>query len=214
MAAVPADSSSAEADLIARARSGHDQALDELFGRHGERLRKTIRLRLDRRLRDRFSSSAVLRQVQQEAHRRLHEYPSGTSLFLWLRGVAGQVIQSLHRQHLGSLGWEESQEVSFYHGALPGANSVSLAAQMLGQVNSATQAAQRAEMQLRLQNALNTMDPLDREVLTLCHFEELTAQEAASVLGIDKATAYLRHLKAVKRLKEILNSIPGFFPGQ
>jgi RNA polymerase sigma-70 factor (ECF subfamily) len=89
---------------------------------------------------------------------------------------------------------------------------VSLAAQMLGHMTSATQAAMRAEMQQRLQNALNTMDPLDREVLTLCHFEELTAQEAASVLGIDKPAAYLRHLKAVKRLKEILNSIPGLFP--
>jgi RNA polymerase sigma-70 factor (ECF subfamily) len=213
MSAIPADASGDEADLVALARAGDDQALDALFARHRERLRKMVRLRLDRRLRDRFSSSAVLQQVQQEA-RRCPECPSSTSVFLWLRGLTGQVIQALHHQHLAALGWDGGQEVSLYHGALPEANSLSLAAQMLGHVPSATQTALRAEMQLRLQNALNTMDPLDREVLTLCHFEELTAQEAASVLGIDQATACLRHLKAVKRLKGILNSIPGFFPGQ
>ena len=42
---------------------------------------------------------------------------------------------------------------------------------------------QRAELQLRLQEALNGMDPIDREVLALRHFEELTNAETAQVLG-------------------------------
>jgi RNA polymerase sigma-70 factor (ECF subfamily) len=66
-------------------------------------------------------------------------------------------------------------------------------------------------MLLRLQDALNRLDPLDREILALCHFEELRDEEVAAVLHIDKAVATLRYVKALKRLKEVLNSIPGFF---
>ncbi len=103
------------------------------------------------------------------------------------------------------------QEVSLYRGALPAASSVSLANQLLGRLTSPTQAAVRAEMQLRLQEALNTMDLLDREVLILRHFEELSNSETAEVLGIQKAAASKRYVRALTRLKEILNAIPGFF---
>jgi RNA polymerase sigma-70 factor, ECF subfamily len=55
------------------------------------------------------------------------------------------------------------------------------------------------------------MDPIDREVLTLRHFEELSNVETAQVLGIQKAAASNRYLRALKRLKDTLASMPGFF---
>ena len=94
---------------------------------------------------------------------------------------------------------------------IPQASSESLAAQLLGRLTSPTQAAIRAEMQLRLQEVLNGMDPLDREVLVLRHFEELSNNETAEVLGIQKSAASNRYVRALKRLKEILSSLPGFF---
>jgi RNA polymerase sigma-70 factor (ECF subfamily) len=103
------------------------------------------------------------------------------------------------------------QEVSLYRGALPQASSVSLAAQLLGRLRSPSLAAMRAEMQLRLQEALNEMDPLDRVVLTLRHFEELTNGETARVLGIQKSAASNRYIRALQRLRKVLSSIPGFF---
>jgi RNA polymerase sigma-70 factor (ECF subfamily) len=120
------------------------------------------------------------------------------------------VIHELHRRHLDTEAWDGGPEVSLYRGALPEANSVSLTAQLLGHMTAASQAAARADLQIRLQEAINRMDPLDREVLTLCHFEELTNDEAA-VLGLDKPAATVHYLRALKRLKEILSSIPGFF---
>jgi RNA polymerase sigma-70 factor (ECF subfamily) len=203
-------------ELLRRAQAGEETALGQLFDRHRERLRKMIRLRLDRRLRDRISSALVLQEVQREAVRRLAEYQAGPAqpFFLWLRLLTGQVIQALHRQHLPARDWDRGPEVSLYSGALPEANSVSLAAQLLGHVTAATQAAARADMQIRLQEALNGMDPVDREVLTLCHFEELTNEEAAAALGLDRTAATLRYVRALKRLKDILSSIPGFFPGK
>jgi RNA polymerase sigma-70 factor (ECF subfamily) len=81
------------------------------------------------------------------------------------------------------------QEVSLHRGPFPQATSASLAAQLLGRLTSPTQAAIRAEIQVRLQEALNSMDPLDREMLVLRHFEELSNNETAAVHGIRKSAA-------------------------
>src|SRR5262249_18213877 len=190
-------------ELLAQVSAKESQALPKLFARHRERLRKMVRLRLDRRLRGQFSSSVVLDEAYHEASRRMDEYLANPSqpFFLWLRLLTGQTIQAIHSRH-GVQPAEGGQEVSLYRGALPGANSVSLAAQLLGHMTQAGEAAARADMQIRLQEALNSMDPTDREVLTLCHFEELTHEEAAAVLGIEKATATKHYLRAFKRLKD------------
>jgi len=77
--------------------------------------------------------------------------------------------------------------------ALAQASSASLANQLLGRLTSPTQAAVRAELQQRVQEALNTLDALDREVLTLRHFEMLSNAETAAVLGIRKTAASNRY---------------------
>jgi RNA polymerase sigma-70 factor (ECF subfamily) len=68
----------------------------------------------------------------------------------------------------------------------------------------------RAELQLRVQEALNGMEPLDREILTLRHFEMLTNEETATVLDIKKSAASNRYVRALKRLKDILAQLPEF----
>ena len=97
----------------------------------------------------------------------------------------------------------------FNRGRLPETSSAALAAQLLGQEARPSEAAVRAELKIRLQEALNRMDPLDREVLALRHFEQLSPAEAAQVLGISKKAAGMRYLRALKRLKEILTGLPG-----
>src|SRR5262249_28893996 len=117
----------------------------------------------------------------------------------------------LHRYHLGAEMRDAGREVSLYRGALPSASSASLAQHLLAGLTSPTQAAIRDEMQLRLQEALNSMDAIDREVLVLRHFEELTNAEAAEVLGIEASAASKRYIRALRRLKAILDAVPGFF---
>jgi RNA polymerase sigma-70 factor (ECF subfamily) len=84
---------------------------------------------------------------------------------------------------------------------------------LLGRHTSPTQAAQRAERLLRIQEALNTLDPIDREVLALKHFEELSRAETAEVLRISPEAAAKRYFRALKRLKEVLASMPGGWEG-
>ena len=136
-----------------------------------------------------------------------------TSFYLWLRALTGQRLTDLHRQHLGAQMRDAGQEVSLYRGALPQATSASLAAQLLGKLTSPTQAALRAEMQIRLQEVLNTMDPLDREVLVLRHFEELSNSETALVLGIKPSAACNRYVRALRRLQAVFQAMPGGLEG-
>src|SRR5262249_6626433 len=89
------------------------------------------------------------------------------------------------------------------------ASSVSLAAQLLGKLTTPSQACLRAELQLHIQEALEEMEPLDREVLSLRHYEQLSNQETAYVLGISEAAASIRFIRALRRLKELLARVPG-----
>jgi RNA polymerase sigma-70 factor (ECF subfamily) len=114
-----------------------------------------------------------------------------------------------HRKHLGAAARDAGREISLYRGALPETSSAALAAHLLGRLSTPSQAAIRAERKIRLQEALDSLDPVDREVLALRHFEELSNTEAAAVLGLDKSAASKRYARALIRLKEILASMPG-----
>ena len=199
------------AQLIEQAVRGDQRALGELLGRHRERLRRMVALRLDSRLRGRVDPSDVLQEACLDAARRLPEYRKNPTMpfFLWLRFLAGQRLVDEHRKHLGAAARDAGREISLYHGALPETSSAALAAHLLGRLTTPSQAAIRAERKIRLQEALNSLDPIDREVLALRHFEELSNGEAAAVLGLDKSAASKRYARALIRLKDVLASLPG-----
>ena len=198
-------------ELVRRAADGEESALADLFDRHRVRLKQMVRLRLDRRLQGRVDPSDVLQDAYIDLSRKLPEYVRRPPMpfFLWLRLVTGERLIRVHRQHLGAAMRDAGREISLYQGALPQASSVSLAAQLLGRFTSASRAAVRAEMQLQLQEALNRMEPIDREVIALRHFEELSNDEAAAVLGASKAAASKRYVRAMLRLKAALSNASG-----
>jgi RNA polymerase sigma-70 factor, ECF subfamily len=202
-------------DLLGRAKAGDPNALAELFTRYRDRLKRMVALRLDRRLTGRVDPSAVLQEAFLEVHKRFDDYARDSSVpfFLWLRLVTGQIQTDCHRHHLGTKMRDAGQEASLYCGAMPQASSVSLAAHLLCKQTSASQAAVRAEHRLHVQEALNSMDSLDRELLVLRHFERLTNDETALALGLRKSAASLRYVRALKQLKEILSAIPGLGDG-
>jgi RNA polymerase sigma-70 factor (ECF subfamily) len=199
--------------LTQRAAAGDPQAQDELFAAYRDRLWRMVRLRLDRRLHGRVEAADIVEEARAEIFRRLPDYLVNPPLplFLWMRQVAGERLQATHQAHLGAATAAAGQDVSLFRGALPEANSVSLAAQLLGRFVSAGAEAERAERQFRLQEALNGMDARDREILALRHFEEMDISEAAVVLGISRTEASNTYVRALKHLKDILSRMPGFF---
>ena len=199
-------------ELLERAAAGDGAAVHALYERFCQRLQKMIRLRMDSRLRGRVDSEDLLQETWIEATRRLPEYVSNPpmSFYLWLRFLAGQKLTDAMRHHLGVQKRDVSREVSLHRGGMPEATSMSLAAQLLGRITSPSNAAIRAETQRKVQDVLNNMDPVDREVLVLRHFEHLSNSETAELLEIKRSTASKRYIQAIKRLKSDLRNTPGF----
>jgi RNA polymerase sigma-70 factor (ECF subfamily) len=191
--------------------AGDAASWGQLLDRHRARLRRMLALRLDHRLQGRIDPSDVIQETYLEATERKDEYfrQLGMPFYLWLRFLAGQRLLILHRRHLGAQVRDAGREVSLVRGAMPEASSAAIAAHLLGRECRPSEVAIRAEIKLRLQDALNEMEPLDREVLALRHFEQLSNAEVARVLEIHEAAASKRYIRALKKLRTILASRPG-----
>lgn len=198
--------------LLEQASTGDESALNELFDRYRDRLKRMVRLRMSRRMQARLDDSDVLQEAFLELSKKLDDYLTNPRIpfFVWLRHMTGLKLHELHRHHLGTRLRDADLEMSLHRGGIPQANSFSLAAQLLGKLTSPSQTASKAEMRIMIQEALNCMDPIDREILALKHFEQLSTSEIAAALGMSKAGAGSRYLRAIKRLRETLSQIPGF----
>ena len=204
-------SDSDSAEILARISSGDENALAEAFDGYRSRLRKMVQLRLDRRLQGKIDPSDVLQEAFIEISRRAPEQARRDDMpfFLWLRMLTHQKLLEIHRRHLMTQQRDATREISInqHYSEI---NSGMLASQLLGQLTSASHAATRAEQQMMLEEVLNGMDLIDREILTLRHFEELSNGEVAQVLNLTKTAASNRYVRAVMRLKRKLAKIPGF----
>jgi RNA polymerase sigma-70 factor (ECF subfamily) len=198
-------------DELRRAADGDKRALRALFEAHRDRLKRMVHLRLSRRLAGRVDDSDVLQEAFVEVARKLPEYAQQPKLplFLWVRHFTALKLAEVHRRHLGTQLRDADREVTLHRGGLPLADSVSLAAQLLGTLTTPSLAAIKAETRLMVQEALNGMDPIDREVLALKHFEPLSTTAIAAVLGMSRAGAGSRYLWAIKRLRAALEQVPG-----
>lgn len=203
--------SDASGDLDSRLTRGDEAALAEAFSLHRDRLRRMVSFRLDQRLSGRVDASDILQEAYIDATQRLHHFANTPmSVFVWLRQVTTQRLIDVHRRHLDAQRRDAKQEVSIQRAALQQGTSASVAMQLVDSFISPSQAAIRAELVSKLESVLEEMDPLDREVLALRHFEELTNNEVAEVLGIQKSTASNRYVRALSRLRKLLTEIPGF----
>lgn len=188
--------------LLARAGAGDRGAVGELFELYRPRLARLLGVRLDRRLAGRFGADDVLQEAFLDVARRLPEYLADPAVpfFVWLRFLALQRLQMIERAHLGAAMRAAGREQAV--GGSASADDV--AGALAGRFTSPTEAARRSELQEQLRAALAAMEPLDRELVALRHFEELGNAEAAAVLGLTKDAASKRYVRALRRLREAL----------
>ena len=199
---------------IARLRNGGDQALADIMAEHAPRLRQIVELRVAPRLAGRLDVADVLQEAFLEARKRMARYLEGASVpvFVWLRGVVLDTLTDFHRRHLGAKMRDAGQEVPLQGRAGPQASSVALAAFLAGNLTSPSRAAIREETAQQIETALADMEEIDREVLILRHFEQLSNDEVAEVLGVKKSAASRRYMRALTRFRTVLLAIPGFEP--
>lgn len=195
-------------DLLQRAAAGDGEAAGQAVLVHDERLRRVVRLRLDARLARRVDVDDVLQEVHIEALRRLPEFLADRSvpLLIWLRFLAVQRCVTLARRHLAAAARDARREQFLDAGGFTDGTSIALAQALSAHLTTPSQAAVRGEVHLGVRAAVEALEPLDREILCLRHFEALDNVEAASVMGITAAAASKRYIRALVRLREILTA--------
>jgi RNA polymerase sigma-70 factor (ECF subfamily) len=171
-----------------------------------DRLRAMVHVRLDPRLAARLDPSDVVQEALTEATQRFADYQRNPTMgpYLWLRFLTLQRLNILYRRHLVTHKRAASREV-----VLPEfeVSSVVMAQWLIDHGSSPSESAAKREQHTRLRGALETMSQQDREILTLRHFEQLTSDESAQVLGITLAAASRRYYRALERLREIIGPI-------
>lgn len=195
-------------DATSRARDGDAAALHEFFRAHEPRLRRMIELRIDPALRRRVDPSDVLQDAWIEIARRADEWrrQEALPLHVWMRWITSQSLIQLHRRHLGTHMRDALRERHQVETRLS-ATACGLADAFVTSQTSPSNAAARTEARALVQAALEELDDVDREIVTLRHVEELTNGEAAAELGLDPKTASKRYVRALLRLRPALTAL-------
>lgn len=193
-------------ELLDKARQGDEPARQELLARHREALRRMISLRLDPAIAARVDASDVVQDALFEASRRLDDYLRDPAMpfSLWLRHIAKDHIIDAHRRHRLAQRRGVDREQPMVPAGLVDHSSVELAAQFLDPEMTPASAAIQQEMVRRLHLAIMDLDENDREVILMRHFEQLPNQDVALALGLTEAAASMRYLRALRRLKDLL----------
>jgi RNA polymerase sigma-70 factor (ECF subfamily) len=187
--------------LLRQIRAGDRDAFERLFAQHHVYVHRLVELRLDARLRSRVDPADVVQEAYLEALNRLDAYLARPALpfRLWLRQIACDRALKARRHHLGAARRAVDREVP-----LPEQSSLLLARQLLSGGSTPSQQLENRELVRRLRRAVDQLAETDREVVMLRHFEGLSNQEVACLLGIDPAAASKRHGRAMLRLHRIL----------
>jgi len=196
--------------LLARVKRGDAGALAAAFEQSRDRLHTIVRFRLDRRLAGRVDADDVLQEAYLSAAKRFAHVEGETddALFVWLRLITIQTMADIYRRHIAARKRDAGREAGPATGAGGSSTSMSLAAGLVGAMTTPTGRIRRMERAEQVAAALDQMSDVDREVIALRHFEELTNQEVAQVLGIEPKAASIRYVRALRRLKEALADFP------
>jgi RNA polymerase sigma-70 factor, ECF subfamily len=201
----------AEEHWITRLKADAAGAVAELFAEHHPRLRRTVAIRMDPRLNTRIDPSDVLQDAYLRVSAQAAEFAAGPTLpvFVWLRLQVGRAIVDAYRKHIGTQKHDLRQEVRLDDH--PPVSTDSLVGELVGRGSSPGTQLRRDELRQRLDALFGALDPIDREVLVLRHFEDLSNGEVAATLGLSKTAASNRYVRALDRLRELMADAPDFF---
>jgi RNA polymerase sigma-70 factor (ECF subfamily) len=197
-------------ELLERASRGDGPAAGQLLQRYRDKLRQMVAVRMDPRLSQRIDPSDVVQEAIAVASQKLDQYlrERPVSFYPWLRRIAWERLVDLHRRHIAaarrSLAREQPLAIE-----LSDQSVLQLAGRLVASGTSPSGRLARKELQARVRTALDQLSPRDREVLVLMYLEQLSPREVGEVLGLGEKAVSMRHLRALQRLKPLLERLTG-----
>jgi RNA polymerase sigma-70 factor (ECF subfamily) len=193
--------------LIERAKEGNPDAVESLLDRHRDALRRMIQLRLDQKIQRRVDVSDVVQEVLIEANRRLKDYLDNPAMafHLWVRQIAKDRIIDAHRRHRVSAKRSIDREQALI---VPGDNdhsTMELAGKLCDPSLTPAAAATQREIAKQVELAIGMLPDVDREIILMRHYEQLSNQDIAAVLQLSEPAASMRYLRALRRLRELID---------
>lgn len=196
-------------ELLAKAKDGDDLAVNMLMDRHRNALRQLVRMRLDRKIQRRVDVSDVVQDVLVEANRRLQVYVENPIMpfHLWLRQIARDRIIDAHRRHRVSAKRSVDREQPVVSPQGQDQSSYQLAALIGDRQLTPAEAALQKEIAGQVEHAITMLNESDSEIIIMRHYEMLSNQDIASALDLTEPAASMRYLRAIRRLKEVLEEV-------
>ena len=179
-----------DADLVLRARNGDDRAFTRLMRRHNPPLYGFVR----RYVADADAAVDVVQETFVAAWKALARFDGQRAFPVWLRAIALNKCRdrarrlAVRRLILGEKD-EQSPEAQAQPDPAPDGEDSIVSAQRRALV----------------QKAIDRLPIKLKEPLLLTYFDELTHQEAASLLGVTVKTIETRVYRARQRLAELLD---------
>ncbi|MFO0953412.1 MAG: sigma-70 family RNA polymerase sigma factor [Isosphaeraceae bacterium] len=193
-------------DLLRRAAMGDEAARGFLLDLHRARLRQMVAVRMDRRLAARQDPSDIVQEALADASEKLETYLKDRPIpfYPWLRRLAEERLIHSYRRNVKAAIRTVDLERPLYH-VLPDGSVWSIAQHLAASATGPLTALERKQTIRKVQDALNRLKDEDREVIVLRYVEELPFAEVAAALGIGLQAAKMRHLRALQRLRPLLD---------
>jgi RNA polymerase sigma-70 factor (ECF subfamily) len=124
---------------------------------------------------------------------------------LWVRQIAKDRIIDAHRRHRVSAKRSIDREQALI---VPGDNdhsTMELAGKLCDPSLTPAAAATQREIAKQVELAIGMLPDVDREIILMRHYEQLSNQDIAAVLQLSEPAASMRYLRALRRLRELID---------
>lgn len=194
--------------LMADVKAGDKSAVNQLMDRHRNSLDRLVRMRLDKKIQNRIGVSDVVQDVLVEANRRLSRYLQSPVMpfHLWIRQIAKDRIIDAHRRHRVSAKRSVDREQRMVVPRGYDQSSLHLASLLGDSKLTPAEAAVQKEMARKVEASIALLDEKDSEIIIMRHYEHLTNQEISRLLDLSEPAASMRYLRAIRRLKEVIQN--------
>lgn len=179
--------------------AGDWDSISHILSSYRPLLMRIVSQRFDVRMQARLDPVDVVQETLLEVTRRLGDYLERRpmSFRAWLHQTACQRLQMARREHWRSQRRSVEREVPLGDGTLlrleHGMHSPSPRDRLL-----------ELERVERIHRALDELPVIDRELIVMRNFDNLSNLEAAELLGLQPPAASKRYGRALMRLREVL----------